>query len=865
MSSMNKQAGKMKKVLKMEVIKRNGKKEKVSFDKIIIRIESICEQLGLTRIDPIEIAKHTIGGLYDQITTEELDFYAAQRCAENIIDDPEYSKLAAGLCVSNMHKVTSDDFMEVTDMLFNNVTIHGANASLITEEYYNNVKNNIDIIRKEIDYDRDYLYDFFAIKTLEKSYLFRLKDNTITENQSVQKNSEIITLRKKGKIAERPQHMIMRVAIGIHGSNIDKAINTYHLMSQHYFTHASPTLYNAGTPRPQLSSCFLLYMGDNIEDIFKTLSDAAFISKWAGGIGISVADIRASGTQIAGTNGLSSGLVPLARHVNTLARYINQGGKRNGAVALYVEPWHGDVYDFCALKKNTRSEEMTARDIFLALWIPDLFMRRVDNKEMWSLMCPHECPGLTDAYGEDFDKLYEKYESEGRYIRQVPAQELFMHIMQAQIETGVPYMLYKDSANKKSNQKNLGTIKCSNLCAEIIEYSNKDQHAVCNLASISLPKFVETIDGKKIYNFDKLCEIAEVVTENLDNIIDINYYPVEEAKTSNMQHRPIGIGVQGLADVFCMMDIPYDSEEAEILNKNIFETIYYGAVKASNNLAKLKGPYSTFKGSPFSEGKLQYHMWGLTEKDLLMNFDWETLIEDIKVNGMRNSLLTCVMPTASTSQILNNTECTEPFTTNLYTRTTLAGEYIVMNRHLVEKLISLDLWNDDIKNEFMYDNGSIQNIMQIPKEIRDIYKSGYEMKTKPLLDLAIGRGPFIDQSQSTNIFTLNPSYKFLTSSHFYGWSKQLKTGMYYLRSQPSSLPQKFCLDPLIVEQIEERRARYRAQTNLLEIKISKPDESDTINEDPDQINLDEINKDNKDNLGEIQQVPVYDPCDMCSG
>lgn len=796
----------------MEVIKRNGNKEKVSFDKIIARIEAICEKLKLTRINVIEIAKQTIQGLYDGIHTEELDFLAAQKCAENIMDDPQYDKLAAGLCVSNLHKTTSNDFMEVTDKLYNYIGIKGNKVPLISDEYYDNVIKNKDLINSIIDYDRDYYFDFFGIKTLEKSYLVRIKYNPddVSNNKSNtnrDENKEVKIMRNIGRVIERPQHLFMRVAIGIHGSDMGNVIKTYNYMSNQYFIHASPTLYNAGMTRPQLSSCFLMGMDDNIESIFKTMTDAAYISKWSGGIGIHISDIRSKGSLINGTNGLSDGWVPLIRHVNTLVQYINQGGKRNGAIALYGEPWHSDIFEFCELKKANGKEELRARDIFLALWIPDLFMKRVENNEMWSLMCPFECPNLSNVYGDEFEKLYTKYENEGKYMKRVKASELWFHILECQIETGVPYMLYKDACNEKSNQKNYGVIKSSNLCAEIIEYSDTKEYAVCNLASICLPRFVEYDDlGKKyVFNFDKLIEVSGICTENLNKIIDINYYPVPETKISNLKHRPIGIGVQGLSDVFYKMDIPFDSDEAYKLNKQIFETIYFGAITKSIELAKIYGPYETFKGSPFSQGKLQFHLWGISEDDLLMNYDWKTVINDIMKYGIRNSLLTSIMPTASTSQIMSNTECIEPKTTNLYTRSTLAGEYIVVNTYLVEKLITCGLWNKEVKDEFLFDNGSIQNIDSIPYDIKNVFKTAFEIKTKPILNMAIGRGPFIDQSQSTNIFSKSPDFDMLTSSHFYGWENGLKTGMYYLRSVAAVDPVKFGLDPEVNKKIREKR------------------------------------------------------------
>jgi ribonucleoside-diphosphate reductase alpha chain len=611
-------------------------------------------------------------------------------------------------------------------------------------------------------------------------------------------------------------------------------------------------------------NCFLLGMDDSIDGIFKTISGAGKISKWAGGIGIHISNIRALGSLIRGTNGNSDGIIPLVKVLNSVARYVNQGGRRNGAIALYIEPWHSDVFSFCELKQNTGAEELRARDIFLALWVPDLFMKRVRDGGYWSLMCPDECPGLADVYGEEFEKLYLQYEEEGRYKRRVKAEDLWYHITSNQIETGMPYMLFKDNANRQSNQKNLGTIKSSNLCSEIIEYSDADEYAVCNLCSICLPRFIETdTNGNKSYNYDKLLEVSKVCTKNLDKIIDINYYPVPEAERSNMKHRPIGIGVQGLADVYCMLDLPFDSAEANTINKKIFETIYYGALLASCENAKKKGAYSTFKGSPFSKGQLQYHLWGLTEEDLLMGYDWKSLVNDIKKYGTRNSLLTAVMPTASTSQIMTNNECIEPYTSNLYTRTTLAGEYIVVNKHLIEKLISLGLWTKEIQEEFFFDNGSIQNIKVIPDEIKEVFKTAYEMRTKPIIDQAIGRGPFIDQSQSMNLFSNEPDFDMLTKSHFYSWSNKLKTGMYYLRSRPSVDPIKFGLDPDARNRIKKKRSGYTSNSS------DDESEEENDNRDPRRISEIEINhgsgKTQTFKSSRQKRADNYLECDMCSG
>lgn len=1192
----------------MEVVKRNGNRERVSFDKIIRRIEGVCERLHLGRIDPIEIAKETVQGLYNGITTEELDFFAANKCAEKILDDPEYNRLAAGLCISNLHKTTSDDFLHVTQKLYNNKDAEGNHNPLVTKEYLNAVMNNKEKLNATIDYSKDFDFDFFAIKTLEKAYLIRLKndeDDPAKKKKRNELSGEDKLRLSKGKIIERPQQMIMRVALGIHGQDIDAAIETYNLIANHYFTHASPTLFNAGTPRPQLASCFLLDMDDSIDDIFETISDVSKISKWAGGIGIHLNDIRASKSIIRGTNGTSDGIIPLIKVLNEVGRYINQcftpdtmvfskngpikmgdvkikdelytidgslkrvnevikntvdkeiyeinvvnsfetvkvtgehqiyvipnqkkitnlslilnrlkkdivkpvyksvkdlttddivcfpkpkyltnnefdedhhrfygimlrdgyiykkkncnsmeygiavnedskietykfikkyleskkihywennqdncisikwtyceklnikydelydsddekiistnylnlskdkttsllkglinnnddsvrkeiyyhttskklayqirfllmrfgvlvsghikddrdttqkityvlripkhefvetfadikatsklkyfeyddkmwsritsikkidykgevldfnmqdnhnyltnmglvhnSGRRNGAIAIYIEPWHADIYEFCDLRKNTGAEELRARDIFLALWVNDLFMKRVQENGMWSLMCPDECPGLTDTYGLEFEQLYIKYEQEGKYRKQVKAEDLWFHILTAQIETGMPYMLYKDSVNEKSNQKNIGVIKSSNLCSEIVQYSDQNEIAVCNLCSLCLPKYIITNEeGKLSYDFNKLLEVAQVATRNLNKIIDVNFYPVNKAKKSNFKHRPIGIGVQGLADTYCILDIPFDSEEARHLNKQIFETIYYGCLKASNDLAKQYGPYETFNGSPFSKGQLQYHMWGLNEDDLTTNLDWSSLINDIKKYGTRNSLLTALMPTASTSQIMNNNEAFEPFTTNLYTRTTLAGEYVVINRYLIEKLIKMGLWTKSVKDQFMYDNGSIQKIDEIPNHIKEIYKTAFEMKAKPIVQQAVDRGPFIDQTQSMNIFSNEPDFNMLTSSHFYGWKNGLKTGMYYLRSQPAVDPIKFGMDPETIRKIEKKRKKHQfiSESSSDVSNYSDNDEHCESGEDNDNTNVYNGRLDN------------YKVCEMCSG
>lgn len=792
----------------MEVIKRNGEREKVSLNKITERIKSICTKFKITSIDEVEVAIETITGLTNGITTEELDIYAANKCAEKVSRNYDYAILAAGISVSNLHKSTPEDFIEVTNRLYYNKDKQGANCPLITNEYRSFVKKNIETIRNAIDYERDYYFDFFAIKTLERSYLIRLSDKKPINCNNNSSNKEIDIRKEIGWLVERPQHMFMRVSLAIHLDDINAAIETYDMMSNRFMVHASPTLYNAGTIHPQLSSCFLLNMDDSIEGIFETITDAAMISKRAGGIGINMSNIRSKGSKIRGTNGNSDGLVRLIKLLNEEARYVNQGGRRKGAFALYIEPWHADVYDFCELRKVQGAEELRARDIFLALWVNDLFMKRVQSNGDWCLMCPDECLGLTETYGEEFEALYIKYENEGRYKKKVKAYHLMMHILGCQTETGMPYMMFKDNVNNKSNQKNVGTIQCSNLCSEIVEYTSKDEIAVCNLASICLPRFVESDKDNKdklSINYTKIYQTAKVLTKNLNKIIDINFYPVDKAKVSNMRHRPIGVGVQGLSDVFMMMDLPYDSDEARDINTRIFETIYFGCLESSMELAKLNGPYETFQGSPFSEGKLQWHLWGLKKEDLLMDWDWDKLISDIIKYGTRNSLLTTVMPTATTSQIMGCTEACEPRTTNLYTRSTLAGEYIVVNPFLINKLSKLGLWTDEIREEFIYDNGSIQNIDEIPDEIKAIFETAFEMKSKPIVRQAIGRGPFIDQSQSQNLFSNKPDFNKLYQTHLYSWSNGLKTGMYYLRSQAAVDPIEFGLDQESINRILKKR------------------------------------------------------------
>jgi ribonucleoside-diphosphate reductase alpha chain len=753
----------------MQVVKRAGNKEDVSFDKITARVKKLCYSLNDKYVDHISISKKVIQGLYDGVTTSELDNLAAETSASFATEHPDYALLAARIAISNLHKNTKKSFSETMRDLYEYIDPKtGQKAGLIADKYIKIIEDNASRLNSAIIYDRDYNFDYFGFKTLERSYL----------------------LRMNGKVVERPQHLLMRAAVGIHGEDIDSVIQTYNYMSEKWFIHATPTLFNAATPRPQLSSCFLLTMtDDSISGIFETLTRCAKISQAAGGIGLSIHNIRAQGSYIKGTGGTSNGIIPMLRVFNDTARYVDQGGgKRKGAFAMYLEPWHADIEFFLDLKKNHGKEEMRARDLFYAMWISDLFMERVETNSEWSLFCPNESPGLEDCYGEEFRALYTKYEQEGRARKKVSARDLWGSIMESQIETGTPYILYKDAANEKSNQKNLGTIKSSNLCTEIIEYTSPDEVAVCNLASISLGMFVN--QEEKTYDFEKLYEVARVVTRNLNKVIDVNYYPVKEAQNSNMRHRPIGIGVQGLADAFIMMRLPFDSEEARQLNKDIFETIYFAALTESNAIAAEVGPYETYEGSPVSQGILQYDMWNVKPSD---RWDWAGLKAKIKESGVRNSLLLAPMPTASTSQILGNNECFEPYTSNIYSRRTLSGEYVVVNKHLLKDLVELGLWNHSMKERLMAANGSVQHMDDIPQEIKDLYKTVWEIKQKVLIDMSADRGAFICQSQSLNIFMENPSLAKLTSMHFYAWKQGLKTGMYYLRSKAAVDPIKFTL------------------------------------------------------------------------
>jgi ribonucleoside-diphosphate reductase alpha chain len=779
----------------MYVIKRDGRKEAVKFDKITARIIKMCYGLD-PLVSPEAVAMRVIEGIYDGVTTTVLDNLAAEVAAGKTMDHPDYALLASRIAVSNLHKETKKSFSEVMDDLYNYIDPKtGQNASLIAEDVYAVISENRDLLDSSIIYDRDFRYDYFGFKTLTRSYL----------------------LRVNGIIVERPQQMLMRVALGIHKNDMPAAIKTYNLMSEGWFTHATPTLFNAGTPKPQMSSCFLLTMKeDSIEGIYDTLKSCAQISQSAGGIGLAIHNIRATGSYIKGTNGTSNGIVPMLRVFNDTARYVDQGGgKRKGSFAMYIEPWHADVFDFLDLKKNTGKEEMRARDLFFALWIPDLFMKRVEENGEWTLMCPHECPGLSDTYGDEFEKLYLSYEAAGKGRKTIKAQDLWFKVLESQIETGTPYMLYKDAANKKSNQQNLGTIKSSNLCTEIMEYTAPDEVAVCNLASLALPKYV-TEQGT--FDHDKLFEVTYQATINLNRIIDGNYYPVPEAKNSNLRHRPIGLGVQGLADAFIMLGFPFESEEARALNREIFETIYYASMTASKDLAIAEGPYESYAGSPVSQGIFQFDMWGVTPTN---RWEWDLLKEEVKKHGVRNSLLLAPMPTASTAQILGNNECFEPYTSNIYTRRVLSGEFIVVNKHLLKDLVKENLWTNEMRQKLMASNGSVQNINEIPQRIKDLYKTAWEISQKAIIEQAADRGAYICQSQSLNIFMENANFGKLTSMHFYGWKKGLKTGMYYLRTKAATDAIKFTVNKDMVE--EPTAKTLEEQQAALACSLENPD------------------------------------------
>ncbi|MCC6691112.1 MAG: ribonucleoside-diphosphate reductase subunit alpha [Bacteroidia bacterium] len=769
----------------MFVVKRDGKRESVKFDKITARIQKLSYGLEPAHVDPTQVAMKVIEGLYDGVTTSELDNLAAEIAASLTTKHPDYALLASRIAVSNLHKNTEKSFSKTMERLYNYVDKKtGYKAPLIAEDVHEIIQKNAEILDSTIIYDRDFGYDYFGFKTIERSYLLKIE----------------------GKLAERPQHMLMRVAIGIHKDDIDAAIETYNLMSERWFTHATPTLFNAGTPKPQMSSCFLLTMkDDSIDGIYDTLKNCAKISQSAGGIGLSIHSIRATGSYIRGTNGTSNGIIPMLRVFNDTARYVDQGGgKRKGSFAIYLEPWHSDIFDFLDLRKNNGKEELRARDLFTALWIPDLFMKRVKANEDWSLFCPNEAPGLADCHSEEFEKLFVRYEQEGRARKTIKAQELWFKILESQVETGNPYMLYKDACNAKSNQQNLGTIKSSNLCTEILEYTSADEIAVCNLASIALPRFVE--NGK--FDHQKLFEVTYVATHNLNKIIDRNYYPVPEARNSNMRHRPIGLGVQGLADAFILMRMAFDSPEAIQLNKDIFETIYYASLTASKDLAKVYGPYESFAGSPASKGIFQFDMWGVTPSG---RWEWDVLREEVKKSGIRNSLLLAPMPTASTSQILGNNECFEPYTSNIYTRRVLSGEFVIVNKHLLKDLVKLGIWNDRLKNKIIAANGSIQNIDEVPQNIKDLYKTVWEIKMKTIIDMAADRGAYICQSQSLNLFIQDPNFAKLTSMHFYAWEKGLKTGMYYLRTKAAVDAIKFTVDASVLKDEATRTAAAEKQ------------------------------------------------------
>uniref|UniRef100_A0A671W4U1 Ribonucleoside-diphosphate reductase n=1 Tax=Sparus aurata TaxID=8175 RepID=A0A671W4U1_SPAAU len=788
----------------MHVVKRDGRQEGVTFDKITSRIQKLCYGLNSDFVDPAQITMKVIQGLYSGVTTVELDTLAAETAATLTTKHPDYALLAARIAVSNLHKETKKVFSDVMEDLYNYVNpLNKRHSPMIAKETLDIIMENKARLNSAIIYDRDFSYNFFGFKTLERSYLLKIN----------------------GKVAERPQHMLMRVAVGIHKGDIDAAIETYNLLSEKWFTHASPTLFNAGTNRPQLSSCFLLAMkDDSIEGIYDTLKQCALISKSAGGIGLAVSCIRATGSYIAGTNGNSNGLVPMLRVYNNTARYVDQGGnKRPGAFAVYLEPWHFDVFEFLDLKKNTGKEESRARDLFFAMWIPDLFMKRVESNQLyecyrfcrfWGKLIASllECPGLEECWGEEFEQLYTRYEKEGRAKRVVKAQQVWHAIIESQTETGTPYMLYKDACNRKSNQQNLGTIKSSNLCTEIVEYTSKDEVAVCNLASIALNMYVTP---ERTFDFKKLASVTKVIVRNLNKIIDINYYPVPEAERSNMRHRPIGIGVQGLADAFILMRYPFESPEAQLLNIQIFETIYYAALEASCELAAKLGPYETYAGSPVSKGILQYDMWDKTPTDLL---DWNALKEKIAKHGVRNSLLLAPMPTASTAQILGNNESIEAYTSNIYTRRVLSGEFQIVNPHLLKDLTERGLWSDEMKNQLIAQNGSIQDIEEIPDDLKQLYKTVWEISQKTVLKMAADRGAYIDQSQSLNIHIAEPNYGKLTSMHFYGWKLGLKTGMYYLRTKPAANPIQFTLNKEKLKEAQTTKSEEEKEEEAAAIK-----------------------------------------------
>ncbi|MBK9421968.1 MAG: ribonucleoside-diphosphate reductase subunit alpha [Flavobacteriales bacterium] len=786
----------------MYVIKRDGRREAVKFDKITARVKKLCYGLDPI-VDATQVTLKVIDGIFDGVTTTELDNLTAEVSATMTVRHPDYAQLASRIAVSNLHKNTKKSFSETMKDLYDFIDPKTEqHAPLLADDVHELIQKNAELLDSAIIYDRDFQYDYFGFKTLERGYLLRLN----------------------GKVTERPQHMLMRVAVGIHKNDLDAAIETYNSLSEGWYTHATPTLFNAGSPKPQMSSCFLLQLkDDSISGIYDTLKQCAQISQSAGGIGLSIHNLRAKGSYIKGTNGTSNGIVPMLRVFNDTARYVDQGGgKRKGSFAVYLEPWHADVEDFLELKKNHGKEEMRARDLFYAMWIPDLFMKRVEQNGDWTLMCPNECPGLGDNWGEKFEALYEKYESEGKGRKTMKAQDLWFKILESQIETGTPYILFKDSANRKSNQQNLGTIKSSNLCTEIIEYTAPDEVAVCNLGSIALPKFVEK--GK--FDHQKLFEITVELTKNLNRVIDQNYYPVPEARRSNMRHRPIGIGVQGLADAFILMRYPFESVEAKVLNREIFETIYYAALTASKELAKEEGHYETYPGSPASKGILQFDMWNVKPSD---RWEWDILRDEIKQHGIRNSLLVAPMPTASTAQILGNNECFEPYTSNLYTRRVLSGEFIVVNKYLLRDLVKLGLWSDEMKNKIIQGNGSVQHISEIPQNLKELYKTAWEISQKTIIDMSADRGAYICQSQSLNVFMENVNFAKLTSMHFHSWKAGLKTGMYYLRTKAATDAIKFTLDKSMLEQPAEAAAKGTQPATTAEAVAAAQGVSVTMN------------------------------------
>ena len=813
----------------MFVVKRDGHKEPVMFDKITARIKKLCYGLN-PLVDPVRVSMRVIEGLYDGVTTSELDNLAAEVAATMTTTHPDYANLASRISVSNLHKNTKKSFSQTMDDLYNYVNPRtNKKAPLLSDEVYKVIKKNAEKLDSTIIYNRDFNYDYFGFKTLERSYLLKLNGATV----------------------ERPQHMLMRVSIGIHLDDLDAAIETYTLMSKKYFTHATPTLFNSGTPKPQLSSCFLLTMqDDSIDGIYNTLKQTAKISQSAGGIGLSIHNIRATGSYIAGTNGTSNGIVPMLRVFNDTARYVDQGGgKRKGSFAIYIEPWHSDIFDFLELKKNHGKEEMRARDLFYAMWIPDLFMKRVESNEEWTLMCPNECPGLYDTHSEEFEKLYLKYEKDQKGRKTIKARELWEKILEAQIETGTPYMLYKDACNRKSNQKNLGTIRSSNLCTEILEYTSKEEIAVCNLASIALPMFVKN----NSFDHKELFKVTKRVTKNLNKVIDRNYYPVKEAENSNFRHRPIGLGVQGLADTFIKLRMPFTCDDAKTLNQEIFETIYFAALTASMEEAIKEGAYKSYKGSPISKGEFQHNMWGIKDDELSGRWDWDGLRKEIKKNGVRNSLLVAPMPTASTAQILGNNECFEPYTSNIYTRRVLSGEFIVVNKHLLEDLVKLGLWTEELKQELMKANGSIQHIDGIPEDIKELYRTVWELKMKDVIDMARHRGYFIDQSQSLNLFMEGATMGKLTSMHFYAWKSGLKTGMYYLRTKSAVDAIKFTLDNTKKE--EKVKEEFAATASVAE----PPPTADAVS----QIPVEPLTAEELKEMIEKNKNDEGDDCLMC--